>query len=91
MPSTAVTLISGITSNTAAYLRSGAGPHRQRLDARVRRGCQLFLAESLRERAAHQVADDLGVHLVTELLPHHRVAGPFQDGSPSGGQYGKSV
>ena len=46
--------------------------HRQRLDARTRRRLQLLLVDGLGEGAAHQVADDLGAHLLAKLLANHR-------------------
>src|SRR5205823_9721179 len=56
-------------------LEVGLGPHRDRLDARATGRAKLLLAHRLREGAAHQVAQNLGTHLVAELLGDDRERG----------------
>ena len=53
-------------------MRSAPGLHRDRLDARAAGRIQLLLRHRLGERGAHEVADDLAVHLLAVLLADHR-------------------
>src|SRR6476660_5968804 len=63
-----LTLISGSTSKCAAYFRSVSGPS----VIGSMRGAQFLLGHRLDERAAHEIAHDLGAHLLAELLGDHR-------------------
>src|SRR6516225_12307860 len=47
-------------------------PQRDRLDTRAARRAQLLLADGLGEGAPHEIAHDLGAHLVAKLLGDDR-------------------
>ena len=60
-------------------LEIGARIHGDRLDARTAGGIQLLARHRFGERSAHEIVDDLAVHLFAVLLADHRerrLAGP---------------